>query len=188
MASVVVSRLRDPWVNRFRRVGVEINSALVGSLRVGESATFEVPVGRVNVRASIDWLGSETVGFDISEENACVQLLISNGSILAMFDESAPFLDLRLSPESSRAVSGVTIVVTGLTPEQRAARSRKEILRADLVILAGAFVLFATLAFAVFSPRESDVLTSPALPILLGCWFVAAGALRRRRAQRRSAR
>ena len=189
VASIVVSRLKDPWINRFRKIGVEINGSLVGALRPGERGVFAVPVGHVSVRATIDWLGSKNLEFDISHESDPVQLLLSNGSVLAIFDESEPFLDLRLSPESSRAVSAVTMVMTGLTPEQRAARRKKETLRADLVILVGVLALFGTLAFALLSPRGSDVLTpSSALPILLGCWFIAAGTLRRRRAQRRSAR
>ena len=142
----------------------------------------------VCVRRSIGW-AQKNLEFDISHESDPVQLLHSNGSVLAIFDESEPFLDLRLSPESSRAVSAVTMVMTGLNPEQRAARRKMETLRADLVILVGVLALFGTLAFALLSPRGSDVLTpSSALPILLGCWFIAAGTLRRRRAQRRSAR
>lgn len=60
VASIVVSRLKDPWINRFRKIGVEINGSLVGALRPGERGVFAVPVGHVSVRATIDWLGSKT--------------------------------------------------------------------------------------------------------------------------------
>jgi len=102
MSVIVVHRPRELWINHFGKFTILVNGKIVGKVKRGETKTFSgVSSGSVRVRAVIDWLGSRTIILNLSDHDVA-HLEVTNGSLLALLEEREHYLDLRLTPESTR--------------------------------------------------------------------------------------
>ena len=63
-ARIVVRRPPGGYRDRLRSYWVEVDGLRVGKVRRGEEAEFAVPPGAHDVRATIDWTGSEAVSIE----------------------------------------------------------------------------------------------------------------------------
>lgn len=48
-----------------RKIGIYINKKKVDTINAGESKTFEVPIGRNEIYAKIDWCKTKPLEFDM---------------------------------------------------------------------------------------------------------------------------
>ena len=157
MSVIVVHRPRELWINHFGKFTILVNGKIVGKVKRGETKTFSgVSSGSVSVRAVIDWLGSRTIILNLSDHDVA-HLEVTNGSLLALLDEREHYLDLRLTPESSR-FEKPDLAVTA-SPESAPDDGRRHLRR-------GAKILAATVAATAVSYR-----LYPDTPFVWGAWL-----------------
>lgn len=61
IATLVVERTSQAWVDRARAYQILVDGSVKGSVRCGRELALALPPGRHLVRARLDWTGSETV-------------------------------------------------------------------------------------------------------------------------------
>src|SRR3954452_23086889 len=67
MASLTIERAANAWVDRARAYKVMVDGNEVGSVKRGETQTFQVPPGPHEVHMKIDWTRSPSVEADFAE-------------------------------------------------------------------------------------------------------------------------
>ncbi|MBO9681290.1 MAG: hypothetical protein J7502_01235 [Flavisolibacter sp.] len=67
MATIILNRTSE-YVNRLRDYGVYIDEKKVGTIANGEIKEFNVSAGQHSIVTKIDWCSSQTVTFDISDD------------------------------------------------------------------------------------------------------------------------
>lgn len=65
MSKITVTRLSE-WNNRMREVGVYVDGKKIGAIGNGETKSFEIPEGTHQLKAKIDWCGSQEAPFVIN--------------------------------------------------------------------------------------------------------------------------
>lgn len=68
MARIVVARA-DEHMNRFRSISLYLNGEFLSDIDNDESISFDVDPGQHKLVAKIDWCGSQTLTFDMSESD-----------------------------------------------------------------------------------------------------------------------
>lgn len=76
MATIIINRSNE-WINGTRKFGIYLDNQKIGTISKGETKEFDVPAGQYKVRAKIDWLGSNYLLCQVSE-NEIKTLTISN--------------------------------------------------------------------------------------------------------------
>ena len=59
------------YADMLRKYRVEIDGIYVGKIRPGEMLEFEIPAGRAEVLARIDWCSSKGLELDLTEGSTC---------------------------------------------------------------------------------------------------------------------
>ena len=67
MATIILNRTSE-YVNRLRNYGVYIDGKKVGTIANGDTKEFNVSPGQQSIVTKIDWCSSQTVTFDISND------------------------------------------------------------------------------------------------------------------------
>ncbi|HWI92725.1 MAG TPA: hypothetical protein VNT20_15720 [Flavisolibacter sp.] len=67
MATIILNRTSE-YINRLRDYLVYIDGKKVGTISNGEIKEFNVPSGQHSMVTKIDWCSSQTVTFDVSED------------------------------------------------------------------------------------------------------------------------
>lgn len=76
MAKIRIKRSNE-WINGTRQFCVYLDDQKVGTISKGETKDFDIPAGQYKVRAKIDWLGSNYLLCQVSE-NELKTLTVSN--------------------------------------------------------------------------------------------------------------
>jgi len=63
MGKLIIDR-RSEWINRGRIIGLYLNKEKIGTIENGESKEFELEPGNYNLKAKIDWCGSQNYNFE----------------------------------------------------------------------------------------------------------------------------
>lgn len=103
MAVVRVKRNTALWRDKLRSYKVVVDGAVIGKIRDGESADFNVNAGAHQVRIKIDWSGSRALSFDVQSNQVVFFECQPNGPAMkAVFDvvsslrkRGRPWVDLR---------------------------------------------------------------------------------------------
>jgi hypothetical protein len=181
MATITVSRLDEPRFLGSPTERLWVNGAVVGPLTHGGTTTFEVPDGQIRVRAASGRHGSRTLTLELPPSGPPAHLIVRNRLDI---DDSQPFLDISLSPESTRG--GVQAAYgTYPSPQESAARRASGLRYARFQILFGALVLLGTPVYAALAHQTNP--GEPARwgwPIAIGVVFLVSGLVRRRSALR----
>ena len=67
MATIILNRTSE-YVNRLRNYGVYIDGKKVGTIANGDTKEFNVSPGQQSIVTKIDWCSSQTVTFDIGND------------------------------------------------------------------------------------------------------------------------
>jgi len=66
MSKLIINR-RSEFANRAREIGLYLNGEKIGTIENGEIKEFELKPGEYNLKAKIDWCGSQKHNFTIEE-------------------------------------------------------------------------------------------------------------------------
>jgi hypothetical protein len=77
-SAIEVERSPDLWPDRLRKYKVLVDGTVVGSIGPGESLVATVDAGSHEVRAKIDWCGSEGVSVEVGS-NETARLSVRSG-------------------------------------------------------------------------------------------------------------
>lgn len=66
MSKLIINR-RSEFINRARKIGLYLNDEKIGTIKNGEIKEFELKPGEYNLKAKIDWCGSQKHNFIIKE-------------------------------------------------------------------------------------------------------------------------
>ncbi len=105
MATLLLQR-RGSYPDRFRKYRLEIDGRRVGTIRGKSKLRIEIPAGAHTARATIDWCGSNTVSFEV-EEDEIIQLDVTTKlkgfrfflSLFYIFFARKSYLTLSLVPK-----------------------------------------------------------------------------------------
>lgn len=67
MANIEVKR-RKEFKDAIRAYQVELNDQAIGTIRTGESVSFNIPPGKHHLRMKIDWCSSNYLNFEITDQ------------------------------------------------------------------------------------------------------------------------
>ena len=74
MARIVIVRANE-FMNRFRSIGLYLDGEHLSDIDNDETIEYEIPAGEYQLVAKIDWCGSQTIKFNVSEnENRVFEL------------------------------------------------------------------------------------------------------------------
>lgn len=94
-ATITIERVANPWADRLRRYKIEINGQLSGSISRGEELSIDAPAGRVEVRARIDWSGSNTWVGDLADGDRVTLVVGHNDDQLTGIFSKNRYLSLK---------------------------------------------------------------------------------------------
>jgi hypothetical protein len=66
MARIVIVRANE-YMNRFRSIGLYLNGEHLSDIDNSETLEYEIPAGEYDLVAKIDWCGSQTIKFKVTE-------------------------------------------------------------------------------------------------------------------------
>lgn len=66
MPTLTINRSNE-YVNRLRAIKILVNGKEIGTIKNGETKSFELPSGNHQLQAKIDWCTSNKVQFNITE-------------------------------------------------------------------------------------------------------------------------
>lgn len=66
MSKLIVNR-RSEYANRARAIGLYLDGKKIGTIKNGESKEFDLKPGNYELKAKIDWCGSQVNDFEIKE-------------------------------------------------------------------------------------------------------------------------
>ncbi len=66
MAKIIIHRSTS-WADRLRAYRVVLDGQKIGSLKAKETAEYEIAPGEHSLRMGIDWCGSQTINFTLSD-------------------------------------------------------------------------------------------------------------------------
>ena len=99
---IVVSRPPGGYRDLLRRYEVEVDGVVRGSVARGERLEIDVPAGRHDVRAKIDWTGSPVVPVEVPPGQAVTLRVEPGGNLLkAVLQVWGGGTYLRLEPDSA---------------------------------------------------------------------------------------
>lgn len=67
MTKIIINRTTE-FSNLIRSIEIYLGNEKIGTLRDGESKVFEVEPGEYELRAKIDWCGSNKINFTIGKD------------------------------------------------------------------------------------------------------------------------
>lgn len=68
MSKITIKR-RKEWSNRSRTIGIYIDGVKTGTLKNGEIKEFEIEEGKHQVKAKVDWCGSEEIEINTANDS-----------------------------------------------------------------------------------------------------------------------
>jgi ABC-type multidrug transport system fused ATPase/permease subunit len=71
MARIVIVRANE-YINRYRGISLHLDGKKIGYIDNADDIDFEIPEGNHQLVAKIDWCGSRTIDFNISENDTQV--------------------------------------------------------------------------------------------------------------------
>ena len=69
MSKLIINR-RSEWTNRGREIGLYLNKEKIGTIKNGETKEFQLKPGNHNLKAKIDWCGSQEHTIAIKENSS----------------------------------------------------------------------------------------------------------------------
>ena len=66
MAKLIVKRTSE-WKNRWGKIRIYLDGEKIGVISNGQVKAFDIVQGEHKLKTSINWVGSETISFEISE-------------------------------------------------------------------------------------------------------------------------
>ncbi len=66
MAKLIIKRTSE-WNNRIRDIGIYIDGEKIGVIENGQTKEYDIESGEHQLRTKIDWCGSETMTFNVTD-------------------------------------------------------------------------------------------------------------------------
>jgi hypothetical protein len=84
MSKIIINRTTE-FSNLIRSIEIYLGNEKIGTIRDGESKEFEVEAGEYELRAKIDWCGSNKINFTIGENEVLRYNLSGTNPFLGLY-------------------------------------------------------------------------------------------------------
>ena len=84
MAKIIINRTTE-FSNLIRSIEIHLGNKEIGTIKNGESKEFEVEPGKYELRAKIDWCGSNKINFTIGENEVLRYNLSGTNPFLGLY-------------------------------------------------------------------------------------------------------